>query len=293
MANTIAGVNLAEIAQESLPALQSLFAPLKSVMTDFSDDVASRGESVTTRFASKPSAQDLSSGYGATDVEMTSKTINLNNFKGFVYKFNDLERSKSSVNLGSLFIEPAMQAVGEAVFSDLWNLVSSSNFSSSSVITASNFDRNDLIDLGTSLTADKKAPATNRFLLANPSYYGSLVKTLNSAEIQGITSDKAEASVPRIAKFDTYESNVIDANGEDLACFAGHKSSLLFASRVVDATGATEAGVEVENVVIPELGLPVQFRRFYNPAEGTLNYSMGVLYGVSAGTDMGIRVTSA
>jgi hypothetical protein len=36
MANTIAGVNLAKVAMESLPALTDLFAPLNALSTDFS-----------------------------------------------------------------------------------------------------------------------------------------------------------------------------------------------------------------------------------------------------------------
>jgi hypothetical protein len=293
MANTISGVNLAEVAQESLPALQSLFAPLGSILTDFSTDIAQSGESVTTRFATKPSAQDLSSGYSATDVAMTSKTINLDSFQGFVYKFTDAERSKSSINLGDLFLEPAGQALADKVFGDIWDLITVANFSTSSTISSANFGRDDLADLGATLSSTLKAPKGNRFLIANPTYYGSLVKSLNSADVVGITQDKAEGLVPRVAGFDSYETNLADANGEDLACFAGHKSSLLFAGRAVDSEGAEQAGVEVENVVIPEIGLPIQFRRFYNPAEGTLNYSMGLLYGVSVGTGMGVRVTSA
>lgn len=295
MANTISGVNLAEVAQESLPALQSLFAPLGSILTDFSTDIAQSGESVTTRFATAPTAQDLSSGYTATDVAMTSKTINLNSFQGFVYKFTDAERSKSAINLGNLFLEPAGQALASKVFGDIWDLVTQANFATEQVeADADNFVRNDLVTLGATLSNTLKAPKSNRFLIANPSYYGGLMKSLSgSADILGQTSDFSEGKLPKIAGFDIHESNLCDNNSDNLQAFAGHKSSLLFAGRAVDSEGAEQAGVEVENVVIPEIGLPVQFRRFYNPAEGTLNFSMGLLYGVSAGTGMGVRVVSA
>ena len=295
MANTISGVNLAEVAQESLPALQSLFAPLGSILTDFSTDIAQSGESVTTRFATAPTAQDLSSGYTATDVAMTAKTINLNSFQGFVYKFTDAERSKSAINLGNLFLEPAGQALASKVFGDIWNLVTQANFATEQVeADADNFVRNDLVTLGATLSNTLKAPKSNRFLIANPSYYGGLMKSLSgSADILGQTSDFSEGKLPKIAGFDIHESNLCDNNSDNLQAFAGHKSSLLFAGRAVDSEGAEQAGVEVENVVIPEIGLPVQFRRFYNPAEGTLNFSMGLLYGVSAGTGMGVRVVSA
>ena len=295
MANTISGVNLAEVAQESLPALQSLFAPLGSILTDFSSDIAQSGSSVTTRFATAPSAQDLSAGYSATDVAMTSKTINLDSFQGFVYSFTDAERSKSSINLGNLFLEPAGQALASKVFGDIWNLVNGSNFATEHTdASASGFTRDDLVDIGATLSDVKKAPKSNRFLIANPSYYGGLMKSLSgSADILGQTANFAEGKLPKIAGFDIHESNLCDDNGDNLKAFAGHKSSLLFAGRAVDAEGAEQAGVEVENVIIPEIGLPVQFRRFYNPASGTLNFSMGLLYGVSAGTDMGVRVVSA
>jgi hypothetical protein len=295
MANTISGVNLAEVAQESLPALQSLFAPLGSILTDFSTDIAQSGESVTTRFATAPTAQDLSSGYTATDVAMTAKTISLNSFQGFVYKFTDAERSKSAINLGNLFLEPAGQALASKVFGDIWDLVTQANFATEQVeADADNFVRNDLVTLGATLSNTLKAPKSNRFLIANPSYYGGLMKSLSgSADILGQTSDFSEGKLPKIAGFDIHESNLCDNNSDNLQAFAGHKSSLLFAGRAVDSEGAEQAGVEVENVVIPEIGLPVQFRRFYNPAEGTLNFSMGLLYGVSAGTGMGVRVVSA
>ncbi|MEY4388253.1 MAG: Verrucomicrobia phage, partial [Verrucomicrobiota bacterium] len=128
MSNSISGVNLAEVAQESLSALQSVFSPLGSVCTDFSSDISARGESVTTRYPSNPTAQNLASGYTRSDVTTTAKTVNLNTFYGFVWGFNDLERSKSAILLNDLFIQPAATALGRKVFGDLWNLVTATNF---------------------------------------------------------------------------------------------------------------------------------------------------------------------
>jgi hypothetical protein len=293
MANTIAGVNLAAVAEESLPALQSCFAPLAGIMTDFSDDIKEEGGSVTTRVPTKPTAQDLSSGYSTTDVAMTAKTVTLGDFQGFVWGFKDSERSKSAIHLNDLFIEPALQAVGDKVFGDIWDLVVAANFSTSSTITAANFDRDDIVDLRTSLTDTKKAPKTGRTIWADPSHYGALLKTLNSAEVPGIGSDKAEGIVPRSSGFNIYESDQCDANGENLAAFAFHKSALLMAARRVDYEMAEQAGVEVEDIMIPGLNLPVQFRRWYDANAGELKYSLGLLYGVAVGNDFGHRVVTA
>jgi len=271
MSNTIAGANLAEIAQESLPNLKSTFAPLGALTTDFSSDISSRGASVTTRFPVNPTAIDLSSGYTVNDVSMTAKTITLNTFFGFVYGFTDVERSKSSIMLNELFIQPALQALGNKVFGDLWNLVTAANFAQTALnTTAGDFDRSDLADLSATLTGGLKAPKQGRSVVLNPTYYASLVKSLNSAEIPGITADKAEGVVPRVAGFDVYQTDLADANSEDLQGFAFQKASLLMAGRSVDSTGAAAAGVEVADVVIPDLGLPVEFRKWFDPDLGVL-----------------------
>lgn len=294
MANTIAGANLAEIAQESLAGLSSLFAPLSALTTDFSSDIQGAGESVTTRYPTKPTAADMSAGIksASADVVMTAATVSLNSHYGFTYGFTDVERSKSSINLNNLFIEPALQALGDKVFGDIWNLVTAANFATAEVITAANFDRDDLADLSATLTETKKAPQGGRSVFMNPTYYASLVKTLNSAEIPGITEEKREGIVPRVAKFDAYETDLADANGENLAAFAFQRNSLLMAGRSVDTELAENAGIEVENVVIPGLGLPVQFRRFYDN-DGILYYNCNLLYGVAKGVDYGVRVTTA
>ena len=294
MANTIAGVNLAQIAQESLPALQTAFAPLAALTTDFSADIQGAGESVTTRYPTKPVAKDMSAGYktAASDVAMTAAKIDLDSHRGFTYGFNDVERSKSSINLNDLFIEPALQAVGANVFNSIWDLITAANFSSETTITLANYDRDTLIDVRTILTETLKAPAMGRSVIHNPAYYGGILKSLNSAEIPGITEEKREGIAPRVAKFDLFETDLADDNSEDLAAFALHRSALLMAARTVDTELAANAGIEVETVVVPDLGLPVQFRRWYD-SDGILYYNMNILYGVAKGTPMGVRIKSA
>jgi hypothetical protein len=291
MSNTISGVNLNAVAMESLPALQNIFAPLASISTNFSSDISASGASVTTRYPVKPTAVDLSNGYGPQGVETVAKTITLTSFQGFPYGFNDLERSKSAIDLNQLFVEPALQATGAKVFGDLWNLVTSSNFNSVG-INAGNFDRNDLADLRAQLNL-AGAPQQGRAVVLNPTYFASLVKSLNSAEFPGFIREKTEGFIPRVAGFDVYESDLADANGQGLGGFAFHKSALLMAARRVDASGAAETGTEVADVVIPGLNLPVQYRRWYSNEYGSLNYVFGVLYGVLAGrTEMGIRIVA-
>lgn len=295
MANTIAGVNLAKVAQDSLPALTDLFAPLNALTTDFSADIKDSGDSITTRIPTNVVASDMTGGYqtGAQDVVMVAKTVTLDQFPGFTYGFTDLERSKSEIDLLRLFIEPALEAVGEAVFEYVWGLVTAANFASTEVLTALNFDRSDIADFGATLTI-AKAQRGGRSVLMNPSYYASIVKSLNAADWPGPSELKSEAIAPRVAKFDLYETTLADANGENLAAFALQKNALIFAGRTLIADEMTaKAGVDVETVMVPGLGLPVQFRKWYNP-DGKLFYNMNVLFGASVAVGTaGHRITSA
>lgn len=299
--NTIAGTNLAAIAEMSLPTLVEAFAPLASLTTDFSSDIARAGESVTTRFAAKPTAQDLSSNYNASNSTIVAVTATLNQFFGYVWEFSDLERTKSVISLNDLFIQPAAAVTGARMFQDVWNLVNDTNFPAATAteltVTAANFDRDDVADLAAQLTTNG-VPLSRRSLILNPTYYASLAKDLNSVDQAGQARTLGENFIPRLHGFDVYQSPLCDGNAVNVTGLACHSSALIVAARGVDIP-ANVPGLEVENVVIPELGLPVQFRRWYDPNTGNLKYWMGVLYGVASamGTagsrPAGIKIVSA
>ena len=288
------GVFLAQIAQASLPFLTNAFAPLRGITTDFSTDVASAGQSVTTRFATVPSVVNIiADGYAPVAGETTARTITLDQHRGVTLGFTDIEVLQSSINFERLFLAPMVQALGAKVFGDLWNLVTAANFAQTPLSsTAANFDRQDVIDLATQLTSSAKAPKFGRALLLNPAYYGAVLKTFISAEIPGITDFKANNTIPRVSGFDIYESDLCDNNGEALAGFAMHSSALIMAARRVNPEAALQDSIEIAEVIVPDLGLPVSFRRYYDRSLGQTCISASVIYGVQKGTDMGVRIVT-
>jgi hypothetical protein len=297
MANTIAGANLAAIAEMSLQPLQSALLPLRAFTTDFSSDIAQRGASVTTRYATNPTAQDLSSGYSRTDTTLTAITTTLDTYYGFVWGFDDLERSKSSINLNDTFIQPAAYAIAKKVFGDLWNLVNDTNYPAATAteltVTAANFDRDDVADIAQQLTTNGVSKIGRSLILA-PGHYAALAKDLNAVDSAGQSITIGENVIPRLHGFDVYESPECDANSVSVAGLATGRQGMLMAARSVDiATEATRI-VDFQNVVLPDLGLPVQFRKWYDPSTGYLMYSMGVLYGVKFGIpSSGLKIVTA
>mgnify|MGYP003352050416 CR=1 FL=1 len=90
---------------------------------DFSADVATQGESVTTRVATATTAQDFTSTSADQDATTTAKTITLSNYKGTRIGFTDSEWSKSSINLNDVFIQPAVNGIANAIIDSALALV--------------------------------------------------------------------------------------------------------------------------------------------------------------------------
>ena len=290
----LSGNFLQAISQQSLQFLANAFAPLRGITTDFSTDIASAGQSVTTRFATVPSVVDITSvGYTPADGNTTARTITLDQHQGVTLGFTDIDVLQSSINFERLFLAPMVQALGAKVFGDLWDLVTAANFAQTPLSSsAANFDRSDVIDLAQQLTSSAKAPKFGRAMILNPAYYGSVLKTFISAEIPTITEFKANNTVPRVSGFEVYESDLCDVNGEALAGFALHSSALIMAARRVNPEAALQDSIEIAEVVVPDLGLPVTFRRYYDRALGKTCINVSVIYGVAKGTSMGVRIVT-
>ena len=288
------GIFLAQIAQQSLQFLANAFAPLRGITTDFSTDIASAGQSVTTRFATVPSVVDITSaGYAPVAGDTTARTITLDQHRGVTLGFTDIEVLQSSINFERLFLAPMVQALGADMFGQLWNLVTAANFATTPLSSsAANFDRGDVIDLGVTLTQTVKAPLMGRSVILNPAYYGAISKTFISADVPGITPFKADGTVPRVSGFDIYQTDLADANGEALAGFACHSSALIMAARRVNPEAALQDSIEIAEVVVPDLGLPVTFRRYYDRALGKTCINVSCIWGVAKGTGMGVRIVT-
>lgn len=284
MSNSLSGVNLAKIAQASLEPLLTELVPLTAFMTDFSNEIESEGETITTRYPStNPTAKAMLSAADRvpTDVGTTPKTVTLNRVRGFDYGFNDLEMTLSSVKLRELFIQPGVTAVAEEMISYVLALATVSAFPDEIVLSSSEYDSDALSDIATELTTDK-IPRVGRTALINPAYYGNLTKDADVKRVDAFGNDSAvkEHSVPRVAGINQLEYNgTIPTNSQNLVGIVGGKQGLLIAARQI----VTPQGWygQVVNVTEPVTKLPLQFRYFYDGVQHRLQ--MIVLYGASVG----------
>jgi len=290
MANTLGGINLAAIAEQTLDYLGSQFFMLSAFTRDFSQDIRNKGASVTTRIPSSATVQDLSSGYSASDVTSTAKTVTLSNFKGFVTGFTDKEVSLvGNVDwLQRVFVEPAVEATCKSVADDLLALVTAANFPTPLTSTAANFDSDDLADLAASLST-AKVPKSLRSAMLLPTYNASLQKdaAIQDASAYGSSDAVRNHAAGMIHGFGIHEYEGIPNNGENLTGFVCHPCALLIAARTV-AEPVTPR-VQVLNTVDPKTGIPLQFRAWYDRDGGQYKFSVGLLYGVAVGNTAALK----
>ncbi|MDB6026295.1 MAG: hypothetical protein JWM68_2518 [Verrucomicrobiales bacterium] len=290
--NTLGGVNLAKIAQKSLDAITTQLIGLQALTLDFSDEIKSEGDSVTTRVATSPTVKSASTTRSSDNSTLTAKTVTLNKFQMFDIGFKDLEIAKSSVKLENLFIKPGVVALVEDMYATMFALCLNANFPLNKIYTSSQYDADAAVDLATYMSTNK-IPSGPRTVIVPPSYYGNLAKdnAVQAAYAFGNNDAIINRQVKRVAGLDHMEFNgTIPGNSENLVGFAAGPQAILMAARF-PAMPEQWYGL-VENVVEPVTGLPIQFRYFYDGNEQRLQAI--ILYGMAVGqATNGVRILSA
>jgi hypothetical protein len=282
MANSLQGVNLAAIAQKSLDTLLPRLPMITGVMsTDFSSEVAVEGASITTRVATKTTAQDFNATTADQDATTTAKTITLSNYKGTRIAFTDSEWSKSSINLEDVFIKPAINGIANSILSAAIDVMTAADLQLQCL--EADFDAEKAATIARQLTA-ADVPYEGRFLLLDPGFYLSLAKdpAVQAAYAYGSPDVIRENLIPRVHGFSVWETNSIPQS-YDSRGFAGHAQTVLLATRL-PAVPANFPG-DVETVTDPESGFSLQFRRWYSPDDRKHRMEVGVIYGVANGTN--------
>jgi len=293
MANTLGGVNLAQIAQQTLETLSAEMPIVSAFTTDFSSDVADVGESVSTRVATAVSAGDATSGYSATDVTSTAKTITLNKHKHFTAAFTDLEIAKGGMDmLERTFVRPAVHAVVNQMMDDLLALAVAATYSAEVTVVAGSFGADDVADLAGDLTV-LNVPKADRALVIKPSYYANLAQdnAIQASYAYGGPGSIQDNAVPRVHGFNVYEYSDIPANSENLEGFACGPEALIIAGRQ-PALPENWSGA-VESVQDPDTGVTLQLRNWYEGKDGAQYITATLIYGVAAGTASMKRIVSS
>lgn len=262
MANTLNGVFMTRIAQLTLDALLSKPLPVTTFWTDFSPDISTYGNAVTTRYPNALTVANFASAKTPIDSNSVARTITLDKYVGVPVQFTDTEMSFSDVKLLDMFVKPAINALFENVMATQLALVTVANFSSNNVIAAADFTAANVARVSRIQTA-LKVPA-NRHLLINPNYAETLKKdtALQASYAYGQGATIRTGEIPEVYGYQVHEWNGTIPTTNNLAAIAFAPQALLLAVRP-PVLPRNWYG-EVRNITDPSTGLTIQFRDYYD-----------------------------
>ena len=292
MSNSIGGLTLQLVAEESLRTLTPQLVPLTEIaVTDFGNLVAERGTTVHTRYASAFTASvfDPSAGFVSASAVSTDVPVTVTDLKYVDVGFSDYEASTLTLErLRRLFFAPIANAVQKSLFDDVLNKVTIANFATAAYSGAkASFNRVAIANAATNLTK-ANLPHEGRKLLLSPDAMGQLVQDPSVAQtysygvsdvIQNNQIDK------RLHGFSVSEYNGFSGLGqagtEYLNGVASCKEGLVIVTRVPAAP--TTGGGEQMVVEDPDSNFSFALRYWYNWQQGQHHMSALWLVGSAVG----------
>ena len=291
--NTLAGVNLARVAQRTLNAVTARLVPLKEVFfADFSDDVAT-GPTVTTRIPSVPVVKALLTAANRTaDTQTTTAvTVTIGAPRGVDIGFDDAEVINSDIKLQQMFIEPGVNVIIQDIMAQIFAVVTVSTFPNEHVIAAASFDADNVSLLAEEMSTLQLGDPRNA--IVKPTYYGPLSRdtAIQSTYSIGTSEVIIKNLIRQIHGINMFQfTGTIPSNSEHLEGFACNPEAIAAAARM-PVVPENWYG-QVESVVEPVTGLPIQFRLFYDGALQRLQ--MLTQSGVAAGHSIRlVRIVSS
>lgn len=292
MANTLGGVNVAEIAQRGFPSFKAALAPINAFSTSFDSEAARKNESVTTHVVSAVSAQTFSD-YETGNSTTTAKTVTLNQHKIGTAHLTDVEAGKTPIDLLAALAGEAAYAVGKSIVDYALGLITAATYGDTSAdkvtVAAGSFDADTVADM-VKLANDANLPESSRSLILNNAYINALQKdnALQDASALGSDAVIREGAISQLLGASVYRTGSEPSawTSDNTTGILVHPSALAVACRPV--VPQDQEDVAFELVTDPESGLSLGFRMHYSRSTGAMWINAEALYGASA-----VQVTAA
>lgn len=290
MANALTNLTNEILAQRIFGAFTDMIAPLNAFASDFSDEAANRGNTIKVAFVEAADAATAFSGtYTMQDADATGKDITLDQHQFVSWSLTDLELANRSQLSLDMFVMRKANALASAVLQNVWALVTNANFGAAAFTgAAATFDTDDVADIREDCV-QAKWPNVNRSLILDETYVTNLIKddSLKDFSQSGSTATLREGAIGRVHGFDTFESTLIPANGENLVGFAAHPDAIYVAMRYLEPQ-ANHNYYRVEKLT-NESGMTLGYREWYDNDTGTGKVVIEALWGRLLGNGNAIK----
>lgn len=211
MANTFLTPEV--VAKEALMVLTGNLVMADLVHRDYSDEFVSVGDTVSIRKPAKFVAKNFTGTAEAQDITEGSVSVKLDRFRDVTVAVTSKQMSLDIADFSAQVVEPAMQAIAQAIDEDLL-AVAVSQAGMVKAGTENAADLSDIAALAKHLDM-AKAPIGNRSLVLHPEhkYRYALTENLSNVSYAGDNETLRDALLGRVYTLDTY----MDQNAPDSA----------------------------------------------------------------------------
>lgn len=308
MANSLGTLSTGTILSRALELAFAKRPLLNQITTNFSTEVAGGASGVDAqlndvvkaRVFTKSTVTDFTAA--ATDVTATDVSVTLSNFKKVHHKFTATEINAAQTGVRRLIDEVALPmavGLGDHLVDAVAALITAGNYTNATTDASPGFDT--LVAIRQALNAAARGTPDDgtRFGIVNSATYAALlVDPLCNRQYKNVGADPTRSGeLDQLAGFATIDEFANLPTTGNLTGFFGHKSSLVFASRI-----PKDPRVILPNVTFPgtmeviriENGFSVLGVEFINPADLSAEVYLAFIYGVARGVaNYGQRLISA
>ena len=238
MANTFLTPEV--VAKEALMVLTSNLVMADLVHRDYSEEFVSVGDTVSIRKPAKFVAKNFTGTAEAQDITEGSVSVKLDRFRDVTVAVNSKQLSLDIADFSAQVVEPAMQAIAQAIDEDLLAVA----VAQAAMVKAGDKDAADLGDIAelAKHLDMAKAPIANRALVLHPEhkYRYALTENLSNVSYCGDNETLRDALLGRIYTLETY----MDQNAPDSAAATPGTATAFTVSGAKGDTAVTVGGLE-------------------------------------------------
>jgi hypothetical protein len=268
-------------AQEILSNLRNAIVLAKLVNKDYSTQVADYGGQVNVPLPVTLTAQDIPYTTTTSSVNLQTRSVTLNKWKGVPIQISDLAMAQSRPDILGQLTRAAAIAIAEAIENDLFALYTAA---SASVGTAGTDVTPTVVAQARSVLVQNKVPASERkFLVLSPKDYAALLTSQNVAYAYNYGGADAiqQGRVPTLYGMEIYESQLVPSPEHSNTTYnlALARDAMVLVTRPLPAP---QAAVRSAVVTDDESGLAFRMTLTYqNTPQPAHILNIDVLYGVA------------
>ena len=255
------------VAKEALMVLTGNLVMADLVHRDYSDELVSVGDTVSIRKPAKFVAKNFTGTAEAQDITEGSVSVKLDRFRDVTVAVNAKQLSLDIADFSRQVVEPAMQAIAQAIDQDLL----AEAVAQAQKMEEGTKDAQDLSDIAAlAKHLDMaKAPIQNRSLVLHPEhkYRYALTDNLSNVSYAGDNETLRDALLGRVYTLDTY----MDQNAPDSAAAAPGTAKTFAVTGTKGQEAVTVSGLEGTIAAGDGFILEGYLYRFTEGGTGTLS----------------------